>query len=259
MHKDLNCLKGGTHAMGEMWTNKKKTPPIMLASKDNAFILEHVCDPTALMAAEKHAEEVSKRGAWHATMLGGLICRNKDKKKGQQDTYNIFIELHAGKRVPYPDVSNTRYGSHGEAAATIIVYLKHFIMFMNFVRTSKQRVLETNIEINFSNTLKDVPTLTEFCVLALYNIAVSRPFMKRVRSNGNILLLEQFFKKKADFLQSIILNPAIWTGNDQPHGIGSLDGKEWDEWSVKVLDAIKKVSPTLPDLDGAVIAFVEGA
>jgi hypothetical protein len=80
MHKDLNCVKGGTRSMAEMWTTKKKIPPIILANKDNAFLLEHVHDPTALTAAEKRAEEVSKRGGCHATMLGGLICRKSSGK-----------------------------------------------------------------------------------------------------------------------------------------------------------------------------------
>ena len=35
---------------------------------------------------QKQAEEVSKRGGSHTTTLRGMICCNKDKKKGQQDT-----------------------------------------------------------------------------------------------------------------------------------------------------------------------------
>jgi len=32
---------------------------------------------------------------------------------------------------------------------------------------------------SFATALKDVPTLTELCVLALYSVRVSRPFMQR--------------------------------------------------------------------------------
>jgi len=115
---------------------------------------------------------------------------------------------------------------------------------------AKDKPGHTNLEKNFSNALKDIPTLTELSTLALYNIAVSQPFMKHIRSNGNILLLESFFQKKADFLESIIKNPSLWTnGNTSGYKTASLDGKEWNRWSVKVLDAIKNLSLTLPDLN----------
>ncbi len=261
MHKDLNCVKGGVKAMGEMWGKLKKKRPITLANKDNADVLACIGDGSTLTAAEKRAEEVSKRGGSHATMLGGLICRNKDKKKGQQDIYDFYMERHIGKHIPYPDVSNTRYGSHGKAAATIMVYRAHFIDFMEFVRTTKDKPGHTNIEKNFLNALKDLPTLTKLSVLALYNISVSRPFMKHVRSHGNILLLESFFKRKVDFLQSIIDNPSQWMGDDvaETYEISSLDRKEWDQWSLDVLNAIKRNKDTLPDLDDAIVAFVQGA
>ena len=66
-----------------------------------------------------------------------------------------------------------------------------------------------NIEVNFLVGIKDVPTLTELCVVALYNIAISCPFMAHVRTHDNILKLEAFFKKKALFLECIIQNPKI--------------------------------------------------
>jgi len=107
--------------------------------------------------------------------------------------------------------------------------------------------------------IKDIPTLTELCVLALYNIAVSRPFMQHVRKHDNILTLRKFFEKKALFLQSIIDEPSLWTGDQISHQTGSLDGREWDEWSLRVLAAIKALKGQLPDLDNAVTAFVQGA
>jgi hypothetical protein len=259
MHKDLNCVKGGAKAMGEMWQKLKKSGPVLLANKDNAAVLASRQEASAPTAAEKRAEEVSKRGGCHTTMLGGLICRNKDKKKGQHDTYNQYMEVHIGHHVPYPDVSNTRYGSHGEAAATIIVYHKYFVSFMDFIRNRKDKTVDTNIEKNFGKALNDPPTLTELCVLALYNVAVSRPFMRHVRTAGNILMLEGFFRKKALFLESVIQDPTIWTADVVDFENGSLDGKEWDEWEAKVLHAVKGYASQLPDLTFAIIAFVEGA
>ncbi|KAJ2936690.1 hypothetical protein H1R20_g396, partial [Candolleomyces eurysporus] len=188
-----------------------------------------------------------------------MICRNKDKKKGQQDTYNYWMETNVGVHIPFPDVSNTRYGSHGEASATIIVYRTYFIEFMWSVRETKDKIGYTNIEKNFALSLEDKPTLVEMCTLALYSIAVSRPFMAMVRQKQNILDLEPFFKRKVDFLTKIEDNPTIWTTEGQPHSEASLSGEEWDAWSLKVLDAVRTLAKDLSNLDDAVKAFVRGA
>lgn len=259
MHKDLNSVKGGDKAMQNMWKEEGLTPPILLANKDNAAVLANATNSSEQTAAEKRAEEVSKRGGSHATSLGGMICRHKDKKKGQQDTYDWYMEAHVGHRVPYPDVSNTRYGSHGEAAGVIIVYHKYFVQFMEFVRDSKEKVGFTNIELNFLNALKNKETLTEICVLALYNAAVSRPFMQYVRLHENLLELGPYFEKKVQFLESIGHNPKIWTGNNGSEKDATLNSDRWDEWGLKVVNAVRKVAPDLPNLDKAVAAFVNGA
>ncbi|KDR65765.1 hypothetical protein GALMADRAFT_81499 [Galerina marginata CBS 339.88] len=259
MHKDLNCNKGGDKAMQEMWGKEDETPPILLANKDNAAVLAHQTDDSTPTNAEIRAAEVSKRGGSHATMLGGLICRNKDKKKGQQDTYDFYMEYHVGHRVPYPDVSNTRYGSHGEAAGTIIAYRQFFINFMEFVRNGKDKPGETNVEKNFANALKDVPTITELCVLALYNVNVSRSFMKHVRANDNILDLKPFFERKVNFLDKVISDPTLWTSPNVSYETSSLDGRKRDDWCTKVMTAIWEIAPELPNLKKAIIAFVKGA
>jgi hypothetical protein len=259
MHKDLNCVKGGDRAMQNMWHEKNKTPPIILANKDNAAILAARMGDSAPSRLQIRAEEVLKRGGSHTTALGGMICRNKDKKKGQQDTYGYYMEWHVGHPVSYPDVSNTCYGTHGEASGTIIAYHQHFINFMDFVRYAKDRPGETNIEKNFANTLKDVPTITELCVLALYNVTVSRPFMQHVRTHDNLLDLESFFKNKECFLDNIISHPEIWISPEYSHEAAALDGNEWDEHSSTVIQAVREMSSHLCDLKDAIIAFVQGA
>ncbi|KAF8160013.1 hypothetical protein B0H34DRAFT_797195 [Crassisporium funariophilum] len=259
MHKDLNTVKGGDKAMQAFWKETKKTPPILLANKDNAAVLSvsnHALEPTA---AERRAAEVSKRGASHATMLGGLICRNKDKKKGQQDTYDWYMEEKVGNRVPYPDVSNTRYGSHGEASATLIVYRDHFIRFMEFVRDAKDKPGLTNIEQNFMNAIQDIPTLTELCVLAMYNINVSRPFMQHVRLHDNLMDLGPFFQKKVGFLKAVTADPTRWLHPDASHTDGTLDGRERDPWGNLVMETVHSVMRDCPDLEEAVVAFLKGA
>ncbi|EDR08997.1 uncharacterized protein LACBIDRAFT_296659 [Laccaria bicolor S238N-H82] len=259
MHKDLNCVKWGDKAVQGMWEKENKTPPILLANKDNAAVLAGRTESSTQTNAEIRAEEVSKHGGSHTTALGGMICRNKDTKKGQQDTYDYYMLCHVGHRVPYPDVSNTCYGSHGEAAGTIIAYHQHFINFMEFVRNTKDKPGEMNIEKNFANALKDTPTLTELCVLALYHVNISQPFMKHVRAHKNLLDLKSFFENKVTFLNRVIGETEIWTSQEFTHEAGTLDGDEWDEWGMKVMNAVKELAPSLPDLKSAILAFVSGA
>jgi hypothetical protein len=87
--------------------------------------------------------------------------------------YVWYMEQHIGYHVPFPDVSNTQYGSHGEAAATILMYRDHFLSFMAVIRDAKDKPGKTNIEKNFTAAIKDILTLIELCVLALYHITVS--------------------------------------------------------------------------------------
>lgn len=81
MHKDLNTVKGGDRAMQESWISHQRPWPVLLANKDNTAVLNSISDQSNLTTVEKRALEGTKRGGSHATLLGGLICRHKDKKK----------------------------------------------------------------------------------------------------------------------------------------------------------------------------------
>ncbi|KAF9539761.1 hypothetical protein CPC08DRAFT_592720, partial [Agrocybe pediades] len=72
--------------------------------------------------------------------------------------YLWYMEKYIGHCVPCPAISNTHYGSHGAAVATILIYCNHFLSFMNVVRDAKDRPGETNIEKNFSEALQNVLT-----------------------------------------------------------------------------------------------------
>jgi hypothetical protein len=91
MHKDLNCVKGGAKVLAEMWSKLNKTPPIILANKDNAAVLANPSSGTKRSAAEKRAKEVSKCGGVHATTLGGMIFKNKIRRKDNKiHTFGIW-------------------------------------------------------------------------------------------------------------------------------------------------------------------------
>jgi hypothetical protein len=258
MHKDLNAVKGGDKAMQKMWKALNKTPPIILVNKDNAAILapSNRSDPSPMA---RHTKEISKHGGSHATALGGMICRHKDKKKGQQDTYDWFMETMVGHWVPYPDVNNTCYGTHGQAAGKIIAYHEHFVSFKEFIRDSKDKIGLTNIELNFLKAIKNKETLTELCALALYNVLISRLFMQYVHLHENLLDLGLFFQQKVNLLESISWNPKLWIGTEFFYETCSLRGSEVDEWAIKLVNTVHGLASDLPDLEDAVVAFVAGA
>lgn len=258
MHKDLNCFKAGDKALQEMWGLEKRTLPVLLANKENAQVLAGAKEGEERTVDQQRALEASKRGGSKATELGGLICNNSDTKKGQQDTYKFWMLTFYGRNVPYPDVCNTRYGSHGEAAGVILTHLNGFVEFMPHLQRKKDRPY-TNIEVNFAAALSDIPTLTELAALALYNAAVSRPFMRYVRLHGNLLELEPFFKRKVELLARVIENPKIWTASVTNLKDVFIDQEVPEAYGTAVFEACHKLAPTLPDLDAAVKAFATGA
>src|SRR5258708_21922468 len=82
--------------------------------------------------------------------------------------------------------------------------------------------------------------------------------MVHVQMHVNILNLEPFFKMKITFMKTIIKNSTIWTRNDS-HKTACLGEKKWDDWSARIIIAIQTLTLELPDLNGCVITFIDGA
>ncbi|KAE9401764.1 hypothetical protein BT96DRAFT_991765 [Gymnopus androsaceus JB14] len=120
MHKDLNAHKGACAQMAQYWEENKKTPPMLLMNKDNAAAVE---DGNA--SAKARVEKASLRGGVKLTELMGLLLKNNNSKKGQQDHHGVYFEAreHIGFFTRFPDTSNTCYQSHCDAAAEILVHL----------------------------------------------------------------------------------------------------------------------------------------
>ncbi|KAJ7502235.1 hypothetical protein B0H11DRAFT_1635141, partial [Mycena galericulata] len=110
---------------------------------------------------------------------------HKDDKKGQQDTFKLYFEDFLGYPVSCPDTSNTRFQFHCDCAIFIILYLTHILSFMMFVKYSKEKIALNHLEHNILQGLRCTSTLTELCVLALYAIAVSYPYMRVARGLVN--------------------------------------------------------------------------
>lgn len=78
----------------------------------------------------------------------------------------------------FPDVSNTRFGSYGEAAVVLLVHLIHIRQYLENISYRKGTPGLNHMQANLKKALEDIPTLTELAALALYTLCVSRPYMK---------------------------------------------------------------------------------
>ncbi|KIJ33284.1 hypothetical protein M422DRAFT_77878, partial [Sphaerobolus stellatus SS14] len=69
-----------------------------------------------------------------------------------------FFEGKLGHSVKFPDTSNTRYQSHCEAAAELLVQLEHYIVFLEEVKEKKDSHTLNNLELNVYQGQQDLPT-----------------------------------------------------------------------------------------------------
>jgi hypothetical protein len=117
------------------------------------------------------------------------------------------------------------------------------------------------MEQNIFEGLKDIPTLTELCVLALYAQAISHPYMRVVHGSGerriNAIELGPFHKCMIAHCKAIIADPSLLLGAECDFATGTLDEKNWEQ--PDVLYAVQQLSGSLPHLTGCLVSFFEGA
>ncbi|OBZ67070.1 hypothetical protein A0H81_13053 [Grifola frondosa] len=218
MHKELNSVKGGNTKMVTFWEAAGLTGPIKLMNHDNAAAAAF----GGSSAAQSRAEEVSVGGAVKTTSLAGAIFHHKDDKKGQQDTLRIFFEASStvGAMVRFPDTSNTRYQSHCEAAAELLVHLP---LYMEFLEMSSVHALCRGPE----------------------------------SGSGNHLDLGPLHDKLKAHCCRVIEKPSLLLAPDASYELGSLDGKLWER--PDAFYAVQRLRSALPHLQGVLVAFFEGA
>ncbi|KAJ6558695.1 hypothetical protein B0H10DRAFT_1642040, partial [Mycena sp. CBHHK59/15] len=258
MHKEMNSVKGGVQGMKLFWESIGGPAPMKLLNKAN---------DAAVAKSQKGSEvadnafEVSEGGAVKITSLLGALFNHKDDKKGQQDTFKLYFEEFLGYTVSCPDTNNTRFQSHCDCAIFIILYLPQILAFMAHVMYSKTKIGLNHLEANILKGLKDVPTLTELAVLALYAISVSYAYMRVVRATGsrrvNALDLGEFHAKVVKFCEAVAENTDLLLAPDATYVTGTLDGQPWEH--PEVFYAIQRLSSELPQLSGCLKAFMTGA
>ncbi|KAJ7743197.1 hypothetical protein B0H16DRAFT_1727923 [Mycena metata] len=270
MHKDLNSFRGGNTEMMLEW---KKIPgtvgPILLANKDNAALLQNLLDPAQpqnveLTEDQFRALEASTRGGVKTAALAGAIFNNKDDKKGQADRHVDFMTHSLGLGAPhrrFPDTSNTRFGSHRDAAAELITYLPQYRQMMEAIEWSKQNPSLTNIEKNLCDALNDIPTLTELAAMTIYRMVITHPYLYQVRGPGtestNHLELGPLHHSIRNHIQKILDHPNLLFGSDVRYQTATLDGLEWAD--PKAMKAVFDLIPSLPHIKAITLAFFRGA
>ncbi|KEP44865.1 hypothetical protein V565_360630, partial [Rhizoctonia solani 123E] len=156
----------------------------------------------------------------------------------------------------FADTSNTRYGSHCDAAIELIAHREAYIMLLAVICDSKSVPAFTNIELNVYQALQDVPTLTELIVLCLHAQAIGCLYMRNVRrSDRNALDLGPLHDRVKVYCREIIDNPDLLL-NPDVESKPTLDGQPWDR--PDVIYRIQAMSKKLPYLKQAVVTFFEG-
>ncbi|KAJ7887849.1 hypothetical protein B0H14DRAFT_3430467 [Mycena olivaceomarginata] len=217
-------------ALGLFWESIGGPAPVKLMNKGNPVAAQN---STAGLKASEHALEVSEGGAVKLTSLVGALFNHKDNKKGQQDTFKIYFENFLGYTVSCPDTINTRFQSHCDCAIFIILYLPQILAFMIHIMYSKTEIGLNHLEQNILMGLKDIPTLTELAILALYALSVGFPYMRMAQglTNGrrvNALDMGPFHAKVIAFCEAVADNPDLLLAPDASYKTGTLDGQVWE-------------------------------
>ncbi|KAJ8586433.1 hypothetical protein M405DRAFT_908639, partial [Rhizopogon salebrosus TDB-379] len=143
MHKELNAAKGGNTRMRAWWEQNGVDGPVLLMNKDNTAAASG-----GSSVAKERAVHVSTGGGQKTLDLAGSVFRHKDDKKGQHDSLHYYLEAELGFTSQWPDTSNTRYHSHGDAACEYLVHKSRYLLFLEIILLKKESRTHTNIELN---------------------------------------------------------------------------------------------------------------
>ncbi|KAF8803896.1 hypothetical protein BYT27DRAFT_7225810 [Phlegmacium glaucopus] len=228
-----NTVRGGYATMKKWWEENDIDPPILLANRDNAAVLKEVGPgDDVVTSAQEHAFEMTDRGGIKATQLAGAIFNNKNDKVGHHNVFRWWWEKNVGSQFTFPDTSNTRFQSHCNAAAALLLHLPQI----------------------YGMPLHCTATKTEMA-------AITHPYMKVVCATGekqeNMLNLGPFHQRVQNHMQHIIGDPKFLLGPNASYEMGSLDGMDWN--SPEIVNAIQKMSPELPYLEPLLVSFFKGA
>ena len=260
MHKDLNCTKSGSTAMSAYWSANKRTPPRLLMNRDKAAAVKNVPSSTASAPTQVNVPNKAVGGAIKLIQLIGALLNHKDDKKGEHNLARHYFLSIIGILLMFPDVSNIRYGSYGEAACVILLYRQHLINYLEMIRDRKNTPGLNHLEQNVYNGLQDIPTIVELIPLAANAIAVSQHYMAHVRSSSsNGLDLGSWHEKVKAHVHHLATNPDLILKADPASKELCLDAQPLHR--PEVLQVLQHEAANLPqeDVVGTLSAFFGGS
>jgi hypothetical protein len=169
----------------------------------------------------------------------------------------LLAEVRSGL-TPFPDTSNTRYHSYGDAACVLFIHLDDHLEFLKQVYHVKTKSGWTNMEKNVYQGLKDPPTLTELCCMALYHVIITIPYLRVVRTDAkNALDLAPFHAKVRAHIEKIAKKRDLPLDDDSAPDEACLVGTKWE--NQKFMETVWRLSSRLPFLKDALVQKFEGA
>lgn len=260
MHKELNATKGGNSRIRSWWAKKDIEGPVLLMNKDNAAVTAMPSSGESSKAKER-AVQVSTGGGQKVLDLAGAVFRHKDDKHGQQDSIHYYLEAELGFRIQWPDTSNTRYHSHGDAACEFLVHESSFLSYLEIMKVKKDSRTLTNIEENVYRGFSCPKTKEEIACWAAYNQCITHPYLRMVRNSSiNILDLGPVHTRLVSHLQNLITNPDLVLAPSASHETAALDSRPFER--PEAFYAIQRVAldeKTYPHLQNLLKEFLEGA
>jgi hypothetical protein len=156
---------------------------------------------------------------------------------------------------------NTHYGSHCLAACEIVLNLNLSVEFMGVICIQTEKQKFNHLEINLARALKDIPTITELAILAMYHLAIICPYFAEIcgpeHEDLNMLELGPLHQELKLHLKGIIDKPGDFLGGNATHKTGVFHGHEWDD--ADVVKAIANLAPSLPHFKLLLVEFFTGA
>ncbi|KAH7922726.1 hypothetical protein BV22DRAFT_1016713 [Leucogyrophana mollusca] len=256
MHKELNAFKGGASRMSAWWRENGIEGPVILMNRDNAAAASG-----GSSEAKSHAVQVSQRGAIKAFNLAGSVFRHKDDKKGQQDSIRFYFEAELGYHIQWPDTSNTRYHSHGDAACEWLVNHHRYTLYLEIIMVKKESRTHTNIERNVYNAFLCTKTTEEVVCCGAYNQCITHPYLQLVRnSSSNILDTGPLHARVIEHLKRLITDINLVLAPDASYKTAALDGTPFERpEAFYAIQQIAQDSQRYPHVSRLLVAFFEGA
>ncbi|KAJ7787218.1 hypothetical protein B0H14DRAFT_3505801 [Mycena olivaceomarginata] len=244
--------------------------PVLLANKDNdqqqggSSSNQKLAEDTGgeSTAAVWCALKVSEHNGVKFISLFGALVSHKDDKKGLHDIYENYFRPTIGAGFRFPDVSNTRYQSHGHGGDCIITYLKEHRDFMDFIKDNKQKRMLNHLEQNIIKGIHCPQMISQMVALVLFCMAVMHLYALHIRGPGtenlNMLDLSPYHSSMKEHMKKLIADPTpFFSPSTDSYKIATLDGQPWSD--TKSWAACIELFSTLPHVQPLMLAGLKSA